>query len=962
VNQIDRCIASCVSWEDFRERTNPDGRAFERLVQLYLQTQPEYRTKLRDVWLLNEVPADIRKAINLPDRDEGIDLIARDRRGRFWAIQAKFRSQHDRALSRRSLGTFTALAFNTCRNIRLAVVAHTCAKPVSKSHLLRDTVEIGLERWQDANWELIRARIEGKTALPIPRRPQEHQQRALAKAKEHFIRGNAARGRLIMPCGTGKSLLAFWIANDTLKAKKIVVAVPSLELMRQTVADWTREFLARGHDPKSLDWLCVCSDESVGQLERDEFIGEVYDTGLPTHTDPQKIAERLCEPSETKIVFTTYHSSAILSAAAQQTKIAFDLIIFDEAHRTAGALTNTFATLLPDEALQVRYRLFMTATERKINGDISVYSMDDHDDIYGKRFFTMTYKEAIESGIITDYKILTVVVSDDEIASYVEENRLLNLHRDLHEAEARAIATGIAFKKMVKQHGITHGLSFHSTIKAADDFRGQQDTLNCLEPTTENFHISGKKTAGQRKLLLDQFKASPCALMTNARCLTEGVDVPAIDCVVFADPRQSATDIVQASGRAMRRSHGKPYGYILVPLVVQTGMSFEEVAETTAFRTIVRIITALSVHDERIVHELRALHNGRISKGTIIEIDGMVPVGMQISLDRFTDAISTKIWESVARVNWRPFEEARAFAQGLDLKNEDEWHAYAGSGQRPLDIPSNPRMAYADAGWLNMADWLGNGRWMGPWRPFEQARAFVQVLNLKDRREWYAYAKSGKKPDDIPTEPGGTYANAGWLGWRDWLGTNWRPFEEARAFVRSLGFKSAKEWIAYSKSGNRPVDIPSNPQKAYADDWVSFSDWLGYVYKRSGNGLCGYRPYRGSRRSFQEARAFARSLNLKTTAEWRIYRKSWNKPADIPGGPDRVYADDWVSWADWLGTVKSWRSIAEAREFVHGLNLKTSSEWYVYCKSGNRPANIPSNPQKIYADWAGWPDWLGTTG
>ena len=139
----------------------------------------------------------------------------------------------------------------------------------------------------------------------------------------------------------------------------------------------------------------------------------------------------------------------MLAAAAQRAKIAFDLIIFDEAHRTAGASTNPFATLLPDEALEARYRLFMTATERKIDGAVDVYSMDEHEDIYGKRFFTMTYKEAIEAGIISDYKILTVVVSDEEITSYIDENRLLDLHRDLHEAEARAIATGIALKKMV---------------------------------------------------------------------------------------------------------------------------------------------------------------------------------------------------------------------------------------------------------------------------------------------------------------------------------------------------------------------------------------------------------------------------------------------------------------------------------------------------------------------------------
>ena len=156
----DRLIASCKSWNDFWDRTRKlsneteKGAAFERLTQLYLQTAPEYRTKLQHVWLLRDVPVDFRRRLNLPGPDEGIDLIARTRTGEYWAIQSKFRSQRDKPLSRRELGTFTSLAFNTCNNIALAVVAHTATKPVSKRHLMRNTVEIGLDRWQSLDQEV----------------------------------------------------------------------------------------------------------------------------------------------------------------------------------------------------------------------------------------------------------------------------------------------------------------------------------------------------------------------------------------------------------------------------------------------------------------------------------------------------------------------------------------------------------------------------------------------------------------------------------------------------------------------------------------------------------------------------------------------------------------------------------------------------------------------------------------
>ena len=531
------------------------------------------------------MPADVRRRLNLPGPDEGIDIIARTRRGEYWAIQCKFRSQRDKRLSRRELGTFTSLAFNTCNNIALAVVAHTSAEPVSKRHLMRDTVEIGLDRWQSLDqeaWGLILGRLKGRSSRPKARIPEPHQRKAISAAKAHFIRDKSARGRLIMPCGTGKSLAAYWIA-EALRAKTIIVAVPSLALIRQSLTDWTREYLARGVIP---DWVCVCSDETVGKLERDEFVGEVYELGLPTHTDPKKVAALLRAHSKgPRIVFTTYQSSDKLGVAARQARIRFDLAILDEAHKTVGVRSKRFATLLRDKRIRVRHRLFMTATERVFRGDSNdVLSMDNESD-YGKCFFQLSYKEAIRQHIISDYKILAVTVSNNRIRRLVDENRILNLNsRNLDEAEAQSLSAGIALKRVFKQQEIKHAISFHRSIRGADRFREQQDALNRLRdigPKTINLHISSKKTAGQRSELLREFQDHRRALMTNARCLTEGVDVPAIDCVLFADPKQSQIDIVQAAGRALRTFPGKDYGYILLPLVVPQKMRFGDFAETT---------------------------------------------------------------------------------------------------------------------------------------------------------------------------------------------------------------------------------------------------------------------------------------------------------------------------------------------------------------------------------------------
>src|SRR6516164_5897556 len=196
----DRFIASCNSWGDFWDSAklltaSEKGIAFERLTQLYLQTAPEYRTELQNVWMLRDVPSDIRQGLNLPSPDEGIDLVAATRHGEYWAIQCKFRSQRDKPLTRRELGTFTSLAFNTCNNIALAVVAHTSSRPVGKRHLMRHTVEIGLDRFQSIDrdtWGQILERIKGRSTRPKPRVPRPHQKAAIAAARKHFVQDGEA--------------------------------------------------------------------------------------------------------------------------------------------------------------------------------------------------------------------------------------------------------------------------------------------------------------------------------------------------------------------------------------------------------------------------------------------------------------------------------------------------------------------------------------------------------------------------------------------------------------------------------------------------------------------------------------------------------------------------------------------------------------------------------------------------
>jgi pterin-4a-carbinolamine dehydratase len=255
---------------------------------------------------------------------------------------------------------------------------------------------------------------------------------------------------------------------------------------------------------------------------------------------------------------------------------------------------------------------------------------------------------------------------------------------------------------------------------------------------------------------------------------------------------------------------------------------------------------------------------------------------------------------------YRPFGEARAFARRLALKSATEWRAFCKTGKCPADIPTNPWITYRDRGWVSFGDWFGTGTiatYDRDYRPFRQARAFVRRLGLRSEAEWFAYLKSGKCPLDIPANPWVVYRDRGWVSRGDWFGTGsvsnrdrqFRPFHQARAFVRRLGLKSQPEWFAYCRSGRCPSDIPTNPHRNYRDrGWEGYGDWLG-----TGSVSNRDRKFR----SFREARAFVRRLGLKSEGDWRAYSKSGTRPLDIPAAPGVVYRDTgWEGWANWLGT------------------------------------------------------------
>jgi superfamily II DNA or RNA helicase len=588
-----------------------------------------------------------------------------------------------------------------------------------------------------------------------------------------------------------------------------------------------------------VKWLCICSDEGIGKDE--DIVIYTENIGVPCQTDPVYIEQWLIKnKGENIIVFTTYQSGRIIAEISKNLAISFDVGIFDEAHKTVGSDKKLFSHLLLEENISISKRIFMTATERFYQGsDDSIISMNNTS-IYGEVFTQMSFKEAIELSLLTDYKVITIEVGKSEISDFIKQNNLVQLNdKWKKETEARSLASMLALRKAMEQFPIKNAVSFHSSIDKAIRNKELQDHIS----TTYNFEpivsytVSGNQPTAKRNRIVQEFARSERALITNAKCLTEGVDVPNIDCIVFADPRKSKVDIVQALGRALRRKEGKEWGYVVLPVVYD-----EETKEidNENFKEIVAILRGLASNDGRIIEYFEAKGSDKQTKRDKSEsIFNFSVISEILDEKELENHLEIKLWDKLSGYNWLPFEEAREFVRNLNLKGQKEWFDYCKSGEKPEDIPVAPHLVYKQDGWNTWGDWLGTGSvasHLREYRPFEEAREFVHNLNLKGEKEWRDYRKSGNKPEDIPSNPNQTYKQDGWKTWGDWLGNGivashlreYRPFEEAREFVHNLNLKSQKEWRDYTKSRQKPKDIPANPEGTYKQEgWKGYGDWLG---------------------------------------------------------------------------------------------------------------------------------------
>jgi superfamily II DNA or RNA helicase len=985
-------IIDCSDWASFQKAVSSlpnleKGHAFEDFVFLSLQIQPRDTTKYKQVWKIrrtnriqDSVPVNVRQKLNLPEPDLGIDLLAETFDGEYHAIQCKYHSDTEDSVALKEVTQGVSLAFSHCKGISHFILATSGGSGGKRSRHLKGYAEGKLSIRDIGEWRRLdksffdnarKVLASRKPLKPVAYKPRKHQSRAIKNALQHFVKEKHDRGKMIMPCGSGKSLTGFWIAQQ-MGAKKIVVAVPSLALVKQTLEVWAEQSVA---NRISVSWICVCSDKSVGQSEDEDSV-QLQDLGVKVHTDPSDIAKWLRKRFEgLKVVFTTYQSGEALSNAATIARCRFDFGVFDEAHKTVGNKDKAFAHLLFDENIRIKRRMFMTATERRyIGSGESILSMHDPE-VYGETFDLLSFKEALECEppILSDYKIVTIEVGEEELKRELAKNILVkpDKGRWVEAQEIRTLAAALAIRKATKKFGVKHIISFHSSVARAQAFQKTHDRITDAVPEygkLDTYHVSSQQNTGQRQDIIGAFANAKKSLITNARCLTEGVDIKQVDCVVFADPKRSTVDIVQAAGRALRPCEGKKRGYIVIPIPVSGKTVEKRIEESEEFRDVMMTLRSLASNDKRIIEYFKAVSEGKkFSKGDKMFEHFSVAAGT-LDLSSFQSQIELVAWNKLAKLSWRPFEEARAFVRALKLRNQKEWIISCRSKVLPVDIPASAPRVYADKGWKSWGDWLGTGTLANRNRSFKDygdAQLYSTSLGLLSKSDWRDFAKTGGLPEDIPANPSLYYKNRGWKGWGEWLGTKtvapqnrqYRVFDKARHFVRKLKLKSVSEWRGYIKQGNLPDDIPSAPDRVYKTlGWRGFGDWLGNGQTRD------YLP-------FNEARDFVRSLSLKRQKDWIEYTKSADFPDYLPANPASVFKNlGWINIGDWLGTkrvgtkARNYLSFKAARRFARQLKLKSQIEWRRYAKSGRLPNNMPACPDRIYKNkgWIGYGDWLGT--
>jgi superfamily II DNA or RNA helicase len=570
------------------------GDAWEKALKGWINAggHPE----LTKAWMWGEWPGKLKAGLK---GDKGVDLVAETRDKQLVAIQVKFRRDPKDPVTAPEVQKLVGSYRKHFALFALASNAWSATRGVSEAVGDEDAMLILREQLLESSYDWAAKKSIKRTKFapfPFQKVAAENVRKALAKG---------GRAQIVMACGTGKTVTML-LAAEALDAQRVLVLAPTLLLVKQLRDEW----ISKRRPDREWASLAVCSDIGDG-MDASEIAPAEF--GARPTTNPDEIAAFLKKPGR-RVVFGTYASSDRIAKAQKKAGVpSFDLAVADEAHRIAGVVAvkdkseRSHRVLLEEKEIKAVRRLFATATPRitgskktRDGDDILIESMDD-ESRFGKVAHSVTFQEAVKLKRLVPYKLVVTIVTNDEVADAVQNRRFIDVKGKPYAADE--VATAIAIRRAYKELGISKIISYHSRVAGARSFADliTQVPGRGKSPVTE--HVAGSMPVNDRKQVLNRLAAATEPyLITNARCLTEGIDVPALDAVAFADPRKSQVDIVQAVGRAMRRPIGtskKTTGYIILPvyLTKKELKDPETAVEGSAFEPVLQVLRALKDHD-----------------------------------------------------------------------------------------------------------------------------------------------------------------------------------------------------------------------------------------------------------------------------------------------------------------------------------------------------------------------------
>ena len=651
------------------------GSRYERAVKFFLENDPAWSSRLEMVWLWKDAPTN-----DGSKKDLGIDLVALDYDGSFWAVQAKCYSK--KRLYEGDVTTFIGTAALDSRYDHLMIAdsvqewSQNLLKVVHNEHNSKDVVRVSIDDIKAANlgWN---AFVHGvKPSKRKVHEPLPHQGKAIEGVKKTL--NDHDRCSVFMACGTGKTLMALRAAEELCPGGTVLFLAPSISLVSQSMRAWSNEVREK------INPYVICSDSTASDLGADaESYGSLLDVPFPATTNPKTVANRFHKIHEgLNVIFSTYQSIDKVHEAQQLGLPDFDLAICDEAHRTTGVLDGetSFRMIHDADYIHAAKRMYMTATPRIFGEDakkkaksasVQVASMDDVK-TYGPVAYRLSFGKAVSDGLLTDYKVVVMKISESMISTTMQ--RLAA--RDDMSLEMPDVAKFIGCWKALfdRRHGdgyldpsqiynaikgtgennrtLHHAIAFAASIKASKALSTEFQTVvdAYLETIADEAkdgeiadiqqlidqgrkvtvgvqHVDGTMDSGVRKEKLDWLAAKEgedtCHILSNARCLAEGVDVPALDAVIYLSSRKSKVDIIQSVGRVMRKAAGKQFGYIIIPVFVPAGT--DEAAALSSskdYKVVWDVVRALRSHDERLDAVINAGNFGDDSElEKIVEVE-----------------------------------------------------------------------------------------------------------------------------------------------------------------------------------------------------------------------------------------------------------------------------------------------------------------------------------------------------